>query len=342
MRGRRVIAGAGPAGAAAALNLAPRRPRLLVERRAESPPRIGESLPAAARRPHSRHGLARVVPRRAATRRATATGRVGRVHAASSRRAARSRRARLAPRPRALRAWLRHAAVARGAGSCARGRGARAHWHLDCDRPAARRRAASVDARTVRAARAAPARAAAPVYCGRSTKPAVADGDATSRRCQEGGGTPRRCRTGGASSRSTPTPTFPPRDRARSRRVLAHARQRRLAALLAGRRLRADATSASPPRTAPLSTPCAGDGWLAAGDAALASIRCPRRACSTRFSPGWPPRRRPIATCRVRGRSPTMESDRRYPARLWVPLGHWYGAERDGRQSFWRRRLAAQ
>lgn len=45
-----VVVGAGPAGAAAALNLAPTRRVILVERRAENPLRIGEALPPAARR----------------------------------------------------------------------------------------------------------------------------------------------------------------------------------------------------------------------------------------------------------------------------------------------------
>jgi flavin-dependent dehydrogenase len=45
-----LIVGAGPAGATAALNLAPRRSVLVLERNAEPSPRIGESLPAAARR----------------------------------------------------------------------------------------------------------------------------------------------------------------------------------------------------------------------------------------------------------------------------------------------------
>lgn len=45
-----LIVGAGPAGAVAALNLAPFRRVLLVERRAEPSPRIGESLVPAARR----------------------------------------------------------------------------------------------------------------------------------------------------------------------------------------------------------------------------------------------------------------------------------------------------
>jgi flavin-dependent dehydrogenase len=45
-----LIVGAGPAGATAALNLAPLRSVTVVERNAEPSPRIGESLPAAARR----------------------------------------------------------------------------------------------------------------------------------------------------------------------------------------------------------------------------------------------------------------------------------------------------
>jgi flavin-dependent dehydrogenase len=45
-----LIVGAGPAGAAAALNLAPLRTVAVVERSAAPAPRIGESLPAAARR----------------------------------------------------------------------------------------------------------------------------------------------------------------------------------------------------------------------------------------------------------------------------------------------------
>lgn len=45
-----LIVGAGPAGAVAALNLAPFRRVLLIERRAEPKPRIGESLVPAARR----------------------------------------------------------------------------------------------------------------------------------------------------------------------------------------------------------------------------------------------------------------------------------------------------
>ena len=45
-----LVVGAGPAGATAALNLAPVRRVVMVERRAEDQPRIGESLPPAARR----------------------------------------------------------------------------------------------------------------------------------------------------------------------------------------------------------------------------------------------------------------------------------------------------
>jgi flavin-dependent dehydrogenase len=45
-----LIVGSGPAGATAALNLAPLRSVAVVERNAEPSPRIGESLPAAARR----------------------------------------------------------------------------------------------------------------------------------------------------------------------------------------------------------------------------------------------------------------------------------------------------
>ena len=45
-----LIVGAGPAGATAALNLAPLRSVAIIERNAEPAPRIGESLPAAARR----------------------------------------------------------------------------------------------------------------------------------------------------------------------------------------------------------------------------------------------------------------------------------------------------
>jgi flavin-dependent dehydrogenase len=45
-----LIVGGGPAGATAALNLAPLRTVAVVERNAEPSPRIGESLPAAARR----------------------------------------------------------------------------------------------------------------------------------------------------------------------------------------------------------------------------------------------------------------------------------------------------
>lgn len=52
-----IIVGAGPAGATAALNLAPTRRVVLVERRADSRPRIGESLPPAARRLFADMGL---------------------------------------------------------------------------------------------------------------------------------------------------------------------------------------------------------------------------------------------------------------------------------------------
>ncbi|MBN1208781.1 MAG: NAD(P)/FAD-dependent oxidoreductase [Myxococcaceae bacterium] len=45
-----LVVGAGPAGATAALNLAPLRRVVLVERRPDTPTRIGESLPPAARR----------------------------------------------------------------------------------------------------------------------------------------------------------------------------------------------------------------------------------------------------------------------------------------------------
>ena len=45
-----LILGGGPAGATAALNLAPMRRVVLVERQRQSPPRIGEALPPAARR----------------------------------------------------------------------------------------------------------------------------------------------------------------------------------------------------------------------------------------------------------------------------------------------------
>ena len=45
-----LILGAGPAGATAALNLAPMRRVVLVERQRQSPSRIGEALPPAARR----------------------------------------------------------------------------------------------------------------------------------------------------------------------------------------------------------------------------------------------------------------------------------------------------
>ena len=52
-----VIIGAGPAGAATAINLAPFRRVLLIERRAEVAPRVGESLVPAARRLFSDMGL---------------------------------------------------------------------------------------------------------------------------------------------------------------------------------------------------------------------------------------------------------------------------------------------
>src|SRR5258706_13570090 len=52
-----LIVGAGPAGATAALNLAPTRRVALVDSRAVATPRIGESLPAAARRLFSDMGL---------------------------------------------------------------------------------------------------------------------------------------------------------------------------------------------------------------------------------------------------------------------------------------------
>lgn len=52
-----LIIGAGPAGAAAALNLAPIRNVLLVERRPEAAPRIGDSLIPAARRLFADMGL---------------------------------------------------------------------------------------------------------------------------------------------------------------------------------------------------------------------------------------------------------------------------------------------
>jgi flavin-dependent dehydrogenase len=52
-----VIVGAGPAGAATAINLAPFRHVVLVERRAEVPPRVGESLVPAARRLFADMGL---------------------------------------------------------------------------------------------------------------------------------------------------------------------------------------------------------------------------------------------------------------------------------------------
>ncbi len=52
-----LVVGAGPAGATAALNLAPTRRVVLVERRPHTPPRIGESLPPAARRLFGDMGL---------------------------------------------------------------------------------------------------------------------------------------------------------------------------------------------------------------------------------------------------------------------------------------------
>jgi 2-polyprenyl-6-methoxyphenol hydroxylase-like FAD-dependent oxidoreductase len=52
-----VIVGAGPAGAATAINLAPFQRVVLVERRAEVPPRVGESLVPAARRLFADMGL---------------------------------------------------------------------------------------------------------------------------------------------------------------------------------------------------------------------------------------------------------------------------------------------
>lgn len=52
-----LILGAGPAGATAALNLAPSRRVVLVERRVEPPQRIGESLPPVARRLFADMGL---------------------------------------------------------------------------------------------------------------------------------------------------------------------------------------------------------------------------------------------------------------------------------------------
>ena len=52
-----LILGAGPAGAVAALNLAPTRRVVLVERREQPALRIGESLPPAARRLLSDMGL---------------------------------------------------------------------------------------------------------------------------------------------------------------------------------------------------------------------------------------------------------------------------------------------
>jgi len=52
-----LIVGAGPAGATAALNLAPTRSVCLLDQRLETPPRIGESLPPAARRLFADMGL---------------------------------------------------------------------------------------------------------------------------------------------------------------------------------------------------------------------------------------------------------------------------------------------
>ena len=52
-----LILGAGPAGAVAALNLAPTRRVVLVERRAQVLPRIGEALPPVARRLLAEMGL---------------------------------------------------------------------------------------------------------------------------------------------------------------------------------------------------------------------------------------------------------------------------------------------
>jgi flavin-dependent dehydrogenase len=52
-----VIVGAGPAGAVTAINLAPFRRVVLVERRAEVVPRVGESLVPAARRLFADMGL---------------------------------------------------------------------------------------------------------------------------------------------------------------------------------------------------------------------------------------------------------------------------------------------
>lgn len=52
-----IVVGAGPAGATTALNLAPTRRVALVERRPDSPPRIGEALPPAARRLFADMGL---------------------------------------------------------------------------------------------------------------------------------------------------------------------------------------------------------------------------------------------------------------------------------------------
>lgn len=57
MRADVLVVGAGPAGATAALNLAPTRRVVLVERRPDHPPRIGESLPPVARRLFADMGL---------------------------------------------------------------------------------------------------------------------------------------------------------------------------------------------------------------------------------------------------------------------------------------------
>lgn len=52
-----LVVGAGPAGATAALNLGPLRRVLVIERRPDTPPRIGESLPPAVRRLFADMGL---------------------------------------------------------------------------------------------------------------------------------------------------------------------------------------------------------------------------------------------------------------------------------------------
>ena len=52
-----LILGAGPAGSVAALNLAPSRRVIAVERRMGASPRIGEALPPAARRLMTDMGL---------------------------------------------------------------------------------------------------------------------------------------------------------------------------------------------------------------------------------------------------------------------------------------------